>query len=512
MFFKRPSMVDWKAPLGFGLSPSILGARKRSGTGLLCSRIRAGSSSCRLYRSMKMCLASEAEVKPETTKIERIKVRSIQDAEESIVGTEVKVNGWLRTVRDQKQFAFLNINDGSSLSGVQIVVDGSSGSYDTAKSLTTGSSVSVVGTVVKSPGKGQKYEIQAKSLHVFGTADQSYPLQKKRHSFEFLRGIAHLRARTNAIGAVARVRSSLAYSTHKFFCDRGFVYLNSPILTASDAEGAGELFQVTTLPVTKPEDIKTTDSGEADFAEDFFEKPTFLTVSGQLSAESYATALSDVYTFGPTFRAENSNTSRHLAEFWMVEPEMAFADLQDDMANAEAYVKYCINYVLENNAEDVEFFSKFVEKGLMEKLETVRREPFASISYTEAVQILQESKAKFVFPVEWGTDLQSEHERYLAEKHFQKPVFVYNYPVGIKAFYMRLNDDQKTVAAMDLLVPGIGELVGGSQREERLDLLEKRIADAGLEKVGFATQRRIEKKCSIQYTRSLSVGTKRMFF
>jgi len=475
--------------LAFGLAPtSLTRTRMRS------PRVRSSefcSTSRRLLSTPRMCAVPSAETqtaaKEENTaeNVERMRVKSVQDADEMIVGKTVKVNGWLRTVRDQKKFAFLNINDGSSLSGVQVVVDGELDCFHKVKSLTTGASLSILGTVVKSPGKGQKYEIQAKSFEVLGEADTSFPLQKKRHSFEFLRGIAHLRPRTNAIGAVARVRSTLAQSTHSFFAEKGFVYVHSPILTASDCEGAGEMFQVTTLPLASPQSIEKGDSGETDFKKDFFEKPTFLTVSGQLAAETYASALTDVYTFGPTFRAENSNTSRHLAEFWMVEPEMAFADLKDDMANAEAYVKYCVSAVLDKHQEDIEFFDKFVEKDLLQKLNTVRDASFARISYTEAIDLLKRSKKKFVFPVEWGSDLQSEHERYLAETHFKKPVFVYNYPASIKAFYMRLNDDGKTVAAMDLLVPSIGELIGGSQREERLDVLERRIEENQLEKEAY---------------------------
>lgn len=402
-------------------------------------------------------------------------------------------------MRAQSKLAFIALNDGTTLSGLQLIVDEGSPAFEKVASLTTGSSVSAVGTIVPSQGKGQKVELSTQQLTVLGGADDSYPLQKKRHTMEFLRGIAHLRPRTNAISAMARVRSVLAFATHSFFNGRGFVYLNAPIITASDCEGAGEMFRVTTaipsservgdMPVGEGEE-----AGKIDFSQDFFEKPAFLTVSGQLSAESYATALSDVYTFGPTFRAENSNTSRHLAEFWMIEPEMAFATLEDDMDNAEAFVKHTVETILQRCEEDLIFFDKFVEKGLLEKLRIVVGEPFGRISYTDAVELLlvankpnKKGKKRFKYDVFWGCDLQSEHERYLAEEHFKRPVFVYNYPSSIKAFYMRGNeeDDGKTVQAMDLLVPGIGELIGGSAREDRLDVLEQKIEDNGLSKESY---------------------------
>lgn len=416
----------------------------------------------------------------------------MHDSPLDIVGSTVTVNGWVRSVRDQKAFAFVDVNDGSSLAGLQVVVEADSDAFSVVPHLTTGCSISAVGTIVESLGKGQRYEMKASHLRILGTADSSYPLQKKRHSLEFLRSIAHLRPRTNAIGAMSRVRSVLATSTHAFFDSKGFVYLNSPVITASDCEGAGEMFRVTTaIPQdAKVGGIPAGDDATVDFSQDFFGKPAFLTVSGQLSAETYACALSDVYTFGPTFRAENSNTSRHLAEFWMIEPEMAFATLEDDMANAEAYVKYVIAAAKDRCADDLTFFDKYVEKGLLKKLQNVLDESFGRISYTEAVDLLiavnrpnKKGKRRFEYPVEWGCDLQSEHERYLAEEHFQKPVFVYNYPSAIKAFYMRGNDDDggKTVQAMDLLVPGIGELIGGSAREERLDVLEAKIDRLGLD-------------------------------
>lgn len=387
----------------------------------------------------------------------------------------VHIKGWVRTVRDQKQFAFVQVNDGSNVSGVQVVVDGSLPSFHEVTRLTTGCSVAVLGYVRESPGKEQPIEIHATSVELIGSVSSEYPLQKKRHSFEFLRGIAHLRPRTNSFAAVARIRSALASATHTFFQSLGFIYLHSPIITSSDCEGAGEMFRVTTLP-----------PGAGDDQADFFGQRASLTVSGQLSAEAYACAMGDVYTFGPTFRAENSNTKRHLAEFWMIEPEMAFASRDDAMDNAEAYVKYGVSFLLDKQWEDLQFFDRFIEKGIVRKLEMTRDLPFARVTYTDAIEILSKSKEKFEFMPEWGADLQTEHERYLAEKHFQRPVFVYNYPAKIKAFYMRSNDSEsnaegrRTVAAFDLLVPGIGELIGGSQREERYEMLLSRMQELNL--------------------------------
>lgn len=388
--------------------------------------------------------------------------------------THAKVCGWVRTVRDQKSFAFIEINDGSTLGNLQVIADANISGYEEAmKKLTTGASVAITGTLVESPGKNQTLELKAEEIRVIGLCDSTkYPLQKKRHSFEFLRTIAHLRPRTNTQGAILRVRNALAFATHLFFQGRGFLYIQTPIITGSDCEGGGEMFRVTNLEKANPE-------------KDFFGKSTFLTVSGQLEAEIVACGLSDVYTFSPTFRAENSNTSRHLAEFWMIEPEMAFADLKDDMECAESYLKFCINYILKNCAEDLEFFDKFIEKGLIERLTHVANAPFAHIPYTEAIEILKNAPKKFEFPVDWGTDLQSEHERYLAEEYCKKPVIVTDYPASIKAFYMRSNEDGKTVAAMDILVPKIGEIIGGSQREERLDVLEKKIEEFGLKKEDY---------------------------
>lgn len=379
-------------------------------------------------------------------------------------GIQVKLHGWVRTVRDQKSFAFIEINDGSCLANFQVIADANIEGYKEAlNKLSTGASVTVKGELVESPGKNQSVELRASQIAVLGESDpEKYLLQKKRHSFEFLRTIAHLRSRTNTGGAVMRVRNALSFASHLFFQQKGFLYIQTPIITASDCEGSGEMFRVTTLEKPDPE-------------KDFFGKTTYLTVSGQLEAEAMALALGDVYTFGPTFRAENSHTSRHLAEFWMIEPEMAFADLEDNMVQAEEYLKFLVTYALKNCAEDLKFFDQFIEKGLLQRLQNVVDSPFAKITYTEAVEILKTAGKKFEFPVEWGVDLQSEHERYLAEEHFKKPVILYNYPTQIKAFYMRANDDGKTVAAMDILAPKIGEIIGGSQREERLDLLEKKM-------------------------------------
>lgn len=388
--------------------------------------------------------------------------------------THVTVHGWIRTVRDQKSFAFIEVNDGSTLGNLQVIADATISGYEEAmKNMATGASVIASGELVESPGKNQAVELRASEIRVIGTCDPvKYPLQKKRHTFEYLRTIAHLRPRTNTQGAVLRVRNALAFATHLFFQQRGFLYIQTPIITGSDCEGGGEMFRVTTLEKPDP-------------AKDFFGKSTYLTVSGQLEGEILACALSDIYTFGPTFRAENSNTSRHLAEFWMIEPEMAFADLKADMECAESYLKFCVKYVLEHCQEDLEFFDKFIENGLLARLQNVVAAPFAHIPYTEAIEILKKAPKKFEFPVDWGTDLQSEHERYLAEEYCKKPVILTDYPADIKAFYMRTNTDGKTVAAMDILVPKIGEIIGGSQREERLDVLEKKIEEFGLKREDY---------------------------
>jgi asparaginyl-tRNA synthetase len=383
---------------------------------------------------------------------------------------DILVQGWIRTRRDSKTFSFLELNDGSSLRNLQIIAKDTLPNYAEVQRLITGASIKVRGELVASQGKGQTWEVVANELTIVGASDDTYPLQKKGHTPEFLREIAHLRPRSNLFGCVFRVRSRLAFAIHQFFQERGFVYVHTPIITGSDCEGAGELFRVTTIDAKNPP--RDTD-GNIDYAKDFFARSTYLTVSGQLEAEAFASALSKVYTFGPTFRAENSNTSRHVNEFWMIEPEMAFCDLPGDMDLAEEIVKYLIRDIRENCADDLELFAKFVDKELVARLDFVLERPFQRISYTEAVDLLSKSGEKFEFPVSYGLNLQSEHERWLTEKHFKSPVTVFNYPKEIKPFYMRLNDDGKTVTAMDLLVPGIGEIVGGSQREERLEVLEE---------------------------------------
>lgn len=408
----------------------------------------------------------------------RTKIKTILQAKEASLLAEktVTISGWIRTLRDQKTFAFIEVNDGSTLANLQVIVDASLPRYtEILPQLTTGASLSISGKLVPSPGKNQALELKAHEITLYGLCPAAtYPLQKKRHSFEFLRTIAHLRPRTNTQGAVLRVRSALAFATHLFFQQRGFQYVQTPIITGSDCEGGGEMFQITRLG-----------GKETDAAKEFFGKPAYLTVSGQLEGEILACALSDIYTFGPTFRAENSNTSRHLAEFWMIEPEMAFADLKANMDCAESYLKFCVNYALEHCAEDLQFFDQFIENGLLARLQNISKAPFAHISYTQAIEILKKSGKQFEFPVEWGVDLQSEHERYLAEEHCKKPVILTDYPAKIKAFYMRANDDGKTVAAMDILVPKIGEIIGGSQREERLDRLEQKIEEFGLKKEDY---------------------------
>jgi asparaginyl-tRNA synthetase len=381
---------------------------------------------------------------------------------------EVRVKGWARTVRDSKKVVFLALNDGSCFGNLQVVADAELENFDDVRHLTTGSALEVVGELVESPAKGQSVELKASEILVVGRADPDYPLQKKRHGFEFLREIAHLRMRTNTFGAVFRVRSVLAQAAHDFFSQRGFFYVHTPIITASDCEGAGEMFRVTTLDMADPPRLE---KGAIDESQDFFGRPTYLTVSGQLNGEAFALGLSDIYTFGPTFRSENSNTSRHASEFWMIEPEMAWYDLEDNCALAEAFTKFCIETALNRCAEDLAFFDQRIDRGLLDRLRGVVESDFARLTYTEAVQRLEASGRSFEFPVSWGANLQAEHERYLTEELLGRPAFVTDYPADIKAFYMRRNDDGKTVAAMDLLVPKIGELIGGSQREERLDVL-----------------------------------------
>ena len=392
----------------------------------------------------------------------------------------VTIKGWVRTKREQKGFSFIEVNDGSSMAGLQVVMNADLPDYEAlVKRLSTGASVEVSGVLVPSLGKGQRIEVKADSVIVYGEADpETYPLQKKRHSFEFLREIGHLRSRTNTLGAVFRVRNACSMAIHQFFQEQGFIWVHTPILTASDCEGAGEMFAVTSLDLKK---VPLTDNQSVDYSKDFFGKPTYLTVSGQLEAEIMATAFSNVYTFGPTFRAENSNTSRHLAEFWMVEPEMAFCDLEGDMDLAEAFLKYIFSHVLEKCPEDMQFFNDRIDNSVLTTAENIIQNEFERVTYTKAVELLLKSDRTFEDPVEWGLDLQSEHERFLAEELFKKPVIVTDYPTQIKAFYMRLNEDEKTVRAMDILAPKIGEIIGGSQREERLDVLERRIQAQGLE-------------------------------
>ena len=410
--------------------------------------------------------------------MKRIKIKELlnnMQGEESVL-----VNGWVRTRRDSKGgFSFLEINDGSCQANIQAIVEHSlKGFTGVDKKITTGSCIAISGQLVVSEGKGQKMEIQATAIEVYGSADvETYPLQKKRHSFEYLREIAHLRPRTNTFGSVMRVRSRLAYAIHQFFNDRGFVYLNTPIVTTSDCEGAGEMFQVTTLDLTNPPKV----DGKIDYGQDFFGDKTSLTVSGQLEGEIYALALSEIYTFGPTFRAENSNTSRHLSEFWMVEPEMAFYDLDDDMDLAEEFIKYLLADILENCYEDMEFFNQRIDKTILKTLQHILDNQFERLTYTDAIDRLQKSTETFTYSVEWGCALQAEHERYLSEKVFKKPIIVYNYPEKIKSFYMKLNEDGKTVRAMDVLLPKLGEIIGGSQREENYDILLKRLKDSNLD-------------------------------
>ncbi|MFA6361168.1 MAG: asparagine--tRNA ligase [Dysgonamonadaceae bacterium] len=394
-------------------------------------------------------------------------------------GEEVNVKGWVRTRRGNKNVSFVALNDGSIISNLQIVIDVKNFGEEFLKPITTGASLSVNGTLVESKGKGQKVEIQATEIEIFGGADPlTYPLQKKGHSMEFLREIAHLRPRTNTFGAVYRMRHHMSYAIHKYFNDRGFFYFHTPIITASDAEGAGSMFEVTTLDMNN---VPKTKEGEIDFSKDFFGRQTNLTVSGQLEGEMGAMALGSIYTFGPTFRAENSNTPRHLAEFWMIEPEVAFSDNNDNMDLAEDFVKYLINYALENCQKDLEFLNQMIDKELLERLHFVVDNNFVRLSYTEGVKILEESGQKFEYPVYWGADLQSEHERYLVEKHFKRPVILSDYPTEIKSFYMKQNDDNKTVRAMDVLFPKIGEIIGGSEREADYDKLMKRVKDTKMD-------------------------------
>ncbi len=410
--------------------------------------------------------------------MKRTLVREIFAQPEQFSGKTVVVGGWVRSLRDSKAFGFIDLNDGSCFKGIQVVMEREKlANYDEITKLNIGSSVVVTGVLELTPGMKQPFELKAASVEVEGLSTPDYPLQKKRHTVEFLREQAYLRPRTNLFSAVFRVRSEVAYAIHSFFHERGFVYVHTPLVTASDCEGAGEMFRITTMDLANP---PKNEDGSIDFSQDFFGKSTNLTVSGQLEAETYAMAFGNVYTFGPTFRAENSNTARHAAEFWMIEPEIAFADLNDDMQLAWDMIKYVINYVLKNCTQELEFFNSFVDKTLLERLTALAESDYQKVTYTEAIELLKKSGADFKYPVDWGCDLQTEHERYLTEQIYKKPVFVTDYPKEIKSFYMRLNDDGKTVAAMDLLVPGVGEIIGGSQREERLDVLLDRMKECHL--------------------------------
>lgn len=406
-----------------------------------------------------------------------LEIKQIFSTPEAYLEQEVTVVGWVRNIRASKKFGFIELNDGSFFQNLQIVFEEDLPNFSDLCKLGISTALVVKGILVASPGSGQSFELKAAEITVEGACPVDYPLQKKRHSFEYLRTIAHLRPRTNTFSAVFRLRSVLAYAIHQYFQEKGFVYVHTPIITASDCEGAGEMFQLTTLDL---EHLPLQKNGSVDYSQDFFGKAANLTVSGQLNAEAFAMAFRNVYTFGPTFRAENSNTARHAAEFWMLEPEIAFADLEQNMALAEDMMKYFIRTALERLPEEMAFFNQYVDNGLLERLQHIAAADFGRVTYTEAIEILQGADVEFVYPVEWGIDLQTEHERYLTEQHFKKPVFVTDYPQDIKAFYMRLNDDGKTVAAMDLLVPGIGEIIGGSQREERLEILERRMEELQL--------------------------------
>ena len=423
-------------------------------------------------------------------------IRDLYRDREKYFGTEITVGGWIRSIRDSKTFGFIVVNDGTFFEPLQIVYSDKLENFDKISKLNVGSAIIVKGIVVATPEAKQPFEMQAAEVWVEGASTADYPLQKKRHSFEYLRTISHLRPRTNTFQAVFRVRSLIAYAIHTFFMERGFVYVHTPLITGSDCEGAGEMFQVTTMNL---DDIPKNEDGSIDYSQDFFGKPTNLTVSGQLNVETYAFAFKNVYTFGPTFRAENSNTTRHAAEFWMIEPEMAFADLKDDMILAEAMLKHIIRYVLENAKEEMNFFNQFVDKGLIERLQHVLHSDFGHVTYSEAIEILEKHNEEFEYKVFWGCDLQTEHERFLTEKEFKRPVFVTDYPKEIKAFYMKLNEDGKTVAAMDCLVPGVGEIIGGSQREDKLEILEKRMEELGLNKEDYGFYLDLRKYGSVRH-------------
>ena len=424
-------------------------------------------------------------------------VKELFSDREKYLDKEVQVGGWIRSIRDSKAFGFIVLNDGTCFDTLQIVYHDTMENFAEVSKLNVGAAIIVKGTLVATPEAKQPFEIQADQVLVEGVSNADYPLQKKRHSFEYLRTISHLRPRTNTFQAVFRVRSLIAYAIHKYFQEQGFVYVHTPLITGSDCEGAGEMFQVTTMDLNN---VPKTEDGKVDFSQDFFGKPTNLTVSGQLNAETYAMAFRNVYTFGPTFRAENSNTTRHAAEFWMIEPEMAFADLNDNMAVAEGMLKYVIRYVLENAPAEMNFFNQFVDKGLLDRLNHVLNSEFGHVTYTEAIKLLEEHNDKFDYKVFWGCDLQTEHERYLTEEIFKKPVFVTDYPKEIKAFYMKLNEDGKTVAAMDCLVPGIGEIIGGSQREDSYDKLLGRMKELGLREEDYGFYLDLRKYGSVRHS------------
>ncbi|MFP4514580.1 MAG: asparagine--tRNA ligase [Parcubacteria group bacterium] len=412
-----------------------------------------------------------------------IEIKQLHKETSKYIDKEIEIAGWLRTVRGSKEFAFMEINDGSFFKGLQVVIDNKLENFEDLSKLNIGSSLKLKGALVESPAQGQEFELKASEVVIFQEAKEDYPLQKKRHSFEFLRTISHLRSRSNTFSAVFRLRSTLSFAIHKFFQEKNFSYVHTPIISTSDAEGAGEMFRVSTLDLINP---KKNDKGEIDYSKDFFGQEVGLTVSGQLNAEALIMGLRNVYTFGPTFRAENSNTTRHASEFWMLEPEMAFYNLEKDMDLAQEMIVYLLNYVLKELPEEMEFFNKFIDKDLKERLNKVLETDFKRITYTKAIEILEKADKKFEYPVKWGIDLQTEHERYICEEVYKSPVFVTDYPKDIKAFYMRLNDDGKTVAAMDLLVPGVGEIIGGSQREERLDVLKKRMKESGLSEEDYS--------------------------
>ena len=428
--------------------------------------------------------------------MELTEIRALYRNRESFTDKEVTVGGWVRSNRDSKTFGFIVINDGTFFETLQIVYSDKLANFDQIAKLGVSAAIVARGKIVATPNAKQPFEMQAEEIILEGASDPDYPLQKKRHTFEYLRTIPHLRARTNTFQAVFRVRSLIAYAIHTFFMERGFVYVHTPLITSSDCEGAGEMFQVTTLDMNEP---PKNEDGSVDYSQDFFGKQTNLTVSGQLNVETYAFAFKNVYTFGPTFRAENSNTTRHAAEFWMIEPEICFADLTDDMVLAESMLKFVIRYVLENAPEEMNFFNQFIDKGLLERLNHVVNSDFGHVTYTEAIELLEKHNDKFDYKVFWGCDLQTEHERYLTEEIFKRPVFVTDYPKEIKAFYMKLNEDGKTVAAMDCLVPGIGEIIGGSQREDNLEILEKRMEELGLKKEDYQFYLDLRKYGSVRH-------------